>query len=129
MRVLQIGPKEKEAIASCIRNAEKHRIPLSEMKKRAAGEGSPVGDNPDFICYVTDGYRVAYSIEEQPVGWCRHISVSVDTPKKLPHIGAFEMIMGEFGFRGGVQDCDKVWVKEITDTLQAVNAVQRYEIS
>ena len=131
-RVLYIGPKEKEAIDNLVKYAEANRISFSEMKELMDGKKPPMGDNPDYICYLTNGYRVVYSIEEQPLGWCRHISISVDTPKKMPSIPAVETIMHEFGFTGTIADCISVWVENDVDVIgvgpvHAANALQKYE--
>lgn len=129
-RVLYIGPKEREAIDKLVDFAEKHRINKDLMQKSMKREWA-AGDDPNYICYIEAGYRIVYSIEEQPIGWCRHLSVSVDDPQKSPHPMAVEMLMKEFGFRGGIQECINVWIEENVhlstgQIVNAVNALQEY---
>jgi hypothetical protein len=125
-RVLFLGEKEKEAIARLIDFAEKNRLSLEYMKSLMAGDRIPPGDNPDYACHITDGYRIVYTIEQHPLFFCRHISISVDDPEKLPSPPAVELIMKEFGFRGGINECLNVWIEEIPG-VKAINALQKYE--
>jgi len=113
--------------------AEAHRFDLETMKKRVSGEllGSP-GDWADFACHLQSDYRCVYSIEEHPMGWCRHLSVSVNSAEKLPNPMAVEMIMHEFGFTGTIHAQKYVWVENNAQTplgkvVSAVNIVQLYD--
>lgn len=131
MSVLVLDPPAKSEIQKVISFAEGNRIDLYEMKKIRDGLRRPVGDFPEYVCFLSDNYRVVYCIEEQPLGWCRHISVSIGQ-KKLPSIPAVELIMDEFGFVPNIQGCVNVWLEEdVTtptgDKVTAVNVLQLYE--
>lgn len=43
------------------------------------------------------GFRANISFEEQPIGLCRHLSISVDRPGQMPSVPAVEMIAQAFG--------------------------------
>ena len=58
------------------------------------------------------GFRAVYSIEEHPIGWCRHLSVSVSTKNRVPSVPAVEMIMHEFGFKGTITEQLNVWLED-----------------
>ena len=45
------------------------------------GEAKPPGDIPGHACTLPVGFKVVYSIENQPGGLYRHLSVSVDGDK------------------------------------------------
>jgi hypothetical protein len=123
MRALVIDEDTKSQIKDIISFAEKHRRDLSTLKKTMEGLVPPVGDILGHSMKIYRGYRAVYSIEEQPCGWCRHLSVSVDAEGKLPSIPAVEVLMGEFGFSGTINDCLNVWVEE----NMAVNILQQVQ--
>jgi hypothetical protein len=109
MRVLLI---DKEKIAVVIKNAEKNKFSKPLMYERLNGGGICPGDNKSFYCELIDGFKCVFSIEEQSFGWCRHLSVSVNSPDKLPSIPAVELLMQEFGFKEkSLKDC-RVWIEQ-----------------
>jgi len=70
----------------------------------------PVGDNPEHVVHLHDGYRVVFSYEEQPVGLCAHMSISIESGH-APHPAAVETIMEEFGMGKNLRDCLQVWIE------------------
>jgi hypothetical protein len=132
VQVLVIDEDAKKRIAEVVFYAEDNRYNAPKLHALVEGAISPPGDNPELVCYLDGHYRIVYSIEEQPCGWCRHLSVSIDQPNKVPHPSAVEMIMPEFGFKGGLHDCLTVWIESNAPTplgneVDAVNLLQRME--
>ena len=121
MRALIIDDEAKIEINKVLTYAEAHRIDLTATTKMMSGEQDPVGDNALYACYLNDGYRVVFSFEEQPCGWCRHLSVSVDAEDMFPSPPAVELIMKEFHFSGGLNECINVWI----ENEKAVNVLQQ----
>lgn len=124
-----IDEDAKKRIAEVVFYAENNRYNAPKLHALAEGAISPPGDNPEHVCYLDGHYRLVYSIEEQPCGRCRHLSVSADMPDKSPHPLAVEMIMSEFGFDGGIHDCLDVWIEPNVPTplgneADAVNLLQ-----
>jgi len=83
--------------------AEAHRINIHDLMATVGGRLPPVGDDPKRICNFFHGYRVVYSIEQQPgpLDWCHHLSVSVDVPpnsKLGPSVESVMEIARAFGF-------------------------------
>lgn len=111
MRILQIGATEREAIKKLMAYADLNTISLEAIKKTISGGMPGIGDNEDHVLYLHEGFRVVFSYEEQPVGKCAHISISVDDPNKLPHPEAVKMIMAEFGM-GTIEDAINTWAEE-----------------
>ena len=74
---------------------------------------------------IPDHYRLTYSVERQPCGLCRHLSVSVGEPAQslLPHPGALRILGGLFGFMGSLADW-MVWEEKSPEGLRAVNVLQ-----
>lgn len=55
-----------------------------------------------FSAYIPFGYRVVYTLTQVESGLLfRHVSVSVDTPGRLPNIPAVFTLACELGFEGG----------------------------
>lgn len=118
MRPLIIGQDEKVALQKLAKFAEEHPLIVD-----GSIPGVPVGDNPDFVVKLPFGYRVVFSIEDQPGGMVRHLSMSVDTPWKVPNPLAVEMVMQEIGFESPLSDC----IKRFEDTSPAHTAVNVWE--
>ncbi len=128
MRVLVIDDKSKEAIASVRKYAEENHIVITRDSLVVGIK--IVGDDPRYVCYINDGFRVVFSIEDQPSGSYKHISISVDDDEKLPSISAFETIMREFGLIGTIMDGEMVNLEHNLDIptwhgKSAVNFWQR----
>lgn len=81
-----------------------------------------IGDDRGFRCEVPVGFIVCYSIEQQPppLGWCHHVSISVETPGKVPNLAAVALIALEFEIRGDISDCH-LWNEPLPEGRQAVN--------
>jgi hypothetical protein len=104
MRALVIDNDAKARIASLKAHAERNIISLAEMKKLIE-TGNVIGDDDANSIDLFHGFRVVYSLEEHPMGLCHHISISVDTPGKLPNEFAVQAIMDEFGFPLKLRQC------------------------
>lgn len=107
IRPLVIDGEAKAEIARVKAHAEANFITFDEMKAKAEAEVPPpaIGDDPNFSCQLKFGYRVTFSVEKQPMGWCHHISVSVDEKGKYPNEAAVTTIMKEFGMTKPLTDC------------------------
>lgn len=122
-RPLIITDAERAEIARVIAYAERKRFSTADMLARADCKQvrwpehvaedlretdpnrSSMGDDPGFVCKIPVGFRVCFTIEEQPapLDWCRHISISVDEAGMMPHPAAVEMILQAFGYRDGIE--------------------------
>lgn len=109
MRPLLIDDDARKEIARVCQYAEENRVSNREMKNRIEnpGEYCAAGDEPGHVCYFHVGFKCVYSLEEQnqPLGWCRHLSVSVADIEKMPHIEAVKLIMKEFGITKPIEQC------------------------
>jgi len=94
--VLVIGPEEKEKLKKLKETAEANVLSFQTLMS-----GTPIGDNPNHAIYIPADFRVVYSVEEQPnpLGRCRHLSVSVSREGRVPHPASLKMIAEELGFR------------------------------
>lgn len=117
MRMLIIGPEEKKEIVKVIEFAKKNPISEEQLKSGSI----IVGNIQGYVCKMTDGFRIVFSYEHQPIGWCKHISISIPSSEKVPSIPAVEMIIKEFGFTESINDQENVWMEE---EVRAINVIE-----
>jgi hypothetical protein len=135
MSVLIIGATERERIAEIIAYAKANPLPLSlirqgkvddtkllKLEDRKPGFERPTSAHVEF----PGGYRAAYSVEEQPAGFCSHLSISVMNRGRkgmMPSLPVVQMICEEFGvpFPPG-----HFWTEEYDPGEYAVNLVSLY---
>ena len=126
MRPLVIDNDAKAKIAEVIAFAEDHKYPKAYMEMRMTGKAGVPGDMDQYICFLQVGYKCVYTIEEQPepLGWCHHLSISVDNPSRVPSVPAVELLMQEFGItRKLKEEGVLVWVEDTTP--KAVNILAK----
>lgn len=133
-RPLIIGPPERALIAEAIRRAAESPVPLDVTLRFGVGDEISelrLADRPKSFYRPPShgvelqlGYRIAVSFERQPSGLVRHVSISVDTPGKLPSIPAIEWIAKEFGFKNFPILLGKIWLEEFEPGHFAVNLAE-----
>jgi hypothetical protein len=96
---------------------------LAELSRHDINAGASRFDFASHTLDLPFGYRVTFTVEQQPIGFCRHLSVSVSTPRKLPAIAVVEMLMSEFGF---INRLGKVplWTETFDPGHQAINIIE-----
>lgn len=132
MSVLCIGPQDIDRINRAVAEARKQPIPLATLMAgavinkfeialadRKPGFERPESQHVEFI----GGVRASISFEQQPPGLCRHLSVSVPTPGRLPNPVLVEFLCKQFGFRTFPPEA-KFWLEEFDPGHQAVNVIE-----
>lgn len=119
MRPLIIDHK---AIAALKEYAENNVVTTIDMQLTVSGKKKPVGDNPEHVLVLPVDYRIVFSIEAQPAGMVRHISISILGVDAFPNMIAAQLIAKEFGFRYELGSPDtKVWSEEL---IWAINIAE-----
>lgn len=121
MRALVLTPDSRNEIATAIEHARKNPTSLDDLKKIQQG-GTAVGDQDGFTVEIPFGFRVVYSIEQHPIGWCHHISISVDRIGSYPHEQAALEIIKLYGIDCEYGHWNAFWVDEES---QSVNFVMK----
>ena len=140
MRLLIITPEVDKRIAEIIAYSKAHPFTEEMMKEMIAAE-YPAGDNEAHVIEIPMGYRVVYTIEQQPepVGLVVHMSFSVDGPEgAMPNEIAVREIARSFGVTneqqtiglanmwlekidyGGGHSINFLWKVEITDEWREI---------
>lgn len=130
VRPLILDEATREIFRRMIAAAEKNRVNLGQLEAFVAGKGTvkPLGDLlQDQVCTLHFGYKIVFTIEEQKIGWSRHLSCSVtqDKPGVWPNPMAVEMIMKEFGFKCGLRDAYSVYQEP---EFHAINVIELMEV-
>ena len=129
---MSIGPEEVQALRRLRKHAEENPFTLEDMMGRMENpEAGAPGDNPRFVTYIPDGFRVVFTIEEHlqkssglPVR-LRHLSVSAPDEGMAPNFSAMQMIMQPLGFEERLLDSmAKVHVYMENNTI--VNVLEEY---
>jgi hypothetical protein len=135
MAVLMIGATEQQKIAAMIAYAKAHPLLFDVVRKAAVADTvlMKLKDRPPGFerpasqhLVLPGGYRVAYSVEQQPPGLCSHLSISVVGRKekgKMPSPQAIHMIAEEFGVP---YPADKMWMEEFEPGEFAINLVSLF---
>lgn len=100
--------EEKQAMAQVLDYAVKHPIKMPQTVSEAMAL-KPIGDNPRHWTNVKCGkrtYRIVFSIEEQRIGPCRHISISEMTGKRVAADDAQSILLW-FKFRDALPRIDQ----------------------
>jgi hypothetical protein len=136
MAVLMIGAVEREEIAKIIAYAKAHPV-LFELIRQGVMDDTAVLELKDRKRTDTvrpasahimfpGGFHAAFSIEQQPLGLCSHLSISVEGRAKkdaMPSPEAVQMIAEEFGVPF---PADKMWMEEFDPGEFAINLVSLY---
>ena len=118
-RVLEINSETEKDAAKVIKYANEHRYTEAMNKLVASGDLAPAGLDPNFLLHIHDGYRVIYSIEKQPSGWCHHISISVEAKGKYPNEYAVKMILQLFNMLDPERD-QLIWPDEESESVNVL---------
>jgi|GEM_PF-5026299 len=120
MRKLLIDEEARKRIKKVIDYAQKHPI-----RTNILASGFIVGNTASYVCELYDSFRVVFSFEEQPSGWCRHLSVSIPDKTKLPNVPAVGMIMTAFDMskNDNIHDASNIWIDK-DSTPMSVNVIQ-----
>jgi hypothetical protein len=139
MPVLIINDTVRRLANEMVARARAKPIPWSVMRDIAVDDARTLmalADRPaDFDrsaarpehMLISDHYRCAFSVEEQPAGFVRHLSVSVPKPGKVPHIPAVQMLAELFGFSECPPTRGHMWLEEFEPGHQAVNIAELIE--
>lgn len=129
VRVLYIDEAKRAEIEEAVRRAEAKPIPFATLAGAilpdrdviALADRKPGFERPaSEHVLIPRGYRAAFSIEEQPVGLCLHLSISVDKKGKVPNEHAVKEIAAAYG----ITSFDRVWLEEFDPGHHAVNIIE-----
>lgn len=137
MRMLMLGAAEKKQIADLIALARVNPLTPEFIERLSAGfdPADPSTRKPppeviplEFTIDIPEGFRVTYTEEWQPMGLCRHLSVSVADTERVPHPVAIQMLLVEFGFERELGNTQLVYSEVYKNGLTAINIIEPMEM-
>ncbi len=129
-RALILNDATNAEIARVIDFAEHNIFTEEDMLDRVnnPGKHKPPGDIEGHKCFVPIGFRCVFTIEKQPSGWCRHLSISVDTKDKVPSFEATLEMARAFGMEvKTMDDFLHSWLEDIEPGVTAVNVLTKIQ--
>jgi hypothetical protein len=121
MRALIIGPVEEAKIATLKALAETN---VHDAKADMDAVPGAVRDgNARQTIALPIGFSVTYTLERQPIGLCRHLSVSVDKRGHVPSPEAVTMILEAFGMSPW-EEALNIWVENFGRGEKAINVIE-----
>lgn len=134
LRPMVIDEAVKTRLSEIAKLAEENPVDmpaLMESIKTPTGKHQHMRQMTAQTMEIPFGYMVTYSIETgQPVGDCRHMSMSVDNPNNMPHPVALWEIAKLLGFWGELSDVDGMYPEKLFRGVDeamglAINIIQR----
>jgi len=130
---LQITEEDTKEVKKVVQYAEHNKYNIEMIKEIMDGKREPAGLNSEHVKFFHVDYRVVYSIEEHPMGWCRHLSVSVSNKDRYPNPAAVQRIMEVYGITVDINNPEEAFVYEEKDNytpigqqVNAINIITKY---
>ena len=128
MKVLHIDKLSLIEIKKVKEYAEKNIITKQKILNIKDGIELPIGDDPNYVCFVNPFYRVVYSIENQYENKFHHLSISIEEESRIPSIQVVEIILSAFGIKdNNISDQFNIWIENISKDRKAVNVLSYYK--
>lgn len=105
MGIFIIDDKIIESLKTLKEHAEANPFSMEMLEETITGERPIPGDTKEFTRFIPMGFKVVYTIENQDAGMIRHLSMSVDTPGKMPHPHEVIEVMKFLGFEKDIFNC------------------------
>lgn len=133
-RMLAITPEVRTAVAAMRERAAANPvtraeidaigIPAQKIRNLTLADRPPGFERKQKSQFldIDFGFRVAYSVEDQPGGLVGHLSISIDRKGKVPHPAAVVEIARLFDM--SIQSAEYVWLEEFEPGHQAVNLIK-----
>ena len=123
MTLLILGEGENEKLKTLKEYAEQHPVSLDDLFDQVNGERDSVGTMPEYTRHIPDGFKIVFSIEKQPPGDIRHMSVSCK--KEAPPVEAVKLIIEKLGYKHQLESgkCH-IYMEDVDDGVQAVNVIE-----
>jgi len=102
-------------IKRVVEYAKTHKVDYDRVKGMMTGMLPPI-DSQSRYAAVVMGHRCIFAIEEQPLGWCLHLSVLAQHGIEMHDLN---LLMMAFGFHGTV-DLAASWL----DAERSINIVE-----
>lgn len=126
LRPCNITPDIQARAKEVMAYAFEHRETIKSLRDRMSSFTPPPGLNPDHVLEIPIGYKVAYMVEQDEMGWQEHVSIMVSQPKLSPTPDAVVKILGLFDIHFTdvaklLINAKKIWEEKVSATHSAQN--------
>ena len=137
MRIFQIDGDTEHDTKKIIEYAKNNITDKHKAKLMILGDLPCIGEIPDHVLHIHDGYRVVFSIEQHEF-LCNHISISIENEHAFPHPYAVKRILKLFNMNQDLESSLHTWKEEeiiainVNDIgkkkkINAINILQKRE--
>lgn len=123
---LIIDKAAKDRIQNVKRYAHENFLD-ERIMQNIVSEGWAPGDIDGYSCNLDIGFRVVYTVEKHPLGWCRHMSMSLAATDRVPSIHAVDMVLEELSFKGRLAKKDQC-LRVYMEDNGAVNVIEAVDM-
>jgi hypothetical protein len=128
IRPFVISEVEIAAIEKVKKYAHEHPFTKEDIEEMMTGNGKCAGDDRNLRVVIPVDYRVVYSVEHQPAGPFRHISISVSGDGNWPSLIAVDEILGYFDFKVRLNDEENkhsayMWQDNETESINILEQI------
>lgn len=126
MRMLAITPDSQALAQRVVDFANAHPLNIHEIH-RCVRQKVPIAQDKGFSCVIPMGFFCSFTIEQQAMGWVRHVSISLlgcNDKTPIPNPFAIDEILKMFGFTCKYNTASCAWVEDTVDGGKAANFIQ-----
>src|SRR4030042_6150655 len=120
-KLLQINDETRIEIKKVKAYALAHLYDEQWRAEILAGIRETVGDDPNYVMHIHQGYRAVYSVDVDNGHKYHHLSISHE--KGYPGVLEAEMIMELFGMGKNIKDLDNVYMEELTTAVNLIKEI------
>lgn len=122
VRLLQITDETRSEVEKVKAYALEHPFDKEWAEAVIASTRETVGDDPNYLVHIHQGFRVVYSVDVHDGTKHHHLSISHENG--YPGIPEAELILELFGIGKSVHDLDNVWIE---NEMKAINFLKEFQ--
>ena len=100
-----IEPSFVDKIKNIVDFAEANPLCIDDILDMKNGDIPIAGDTEGYYLIDRFGTKIVYTIDVMPECTLRHLSISIDNGKRMPHPAIVQEIITLFGFNSKLEDC------------------------
>ena len=124
VRILTIDDYTLKEVEKVKKYAEEHPCDENYRIMQMAGIFLPVGDNPDHVVHIHQGFRAVYCVSVIKEKCYHHLSISYEEEGRLPQPPEVQVIMNLFGLGEDLHNLDTVWLEEEVEAINLLKEIK-----
>lgn len=112
-----------DRINKMVAHAEANPFSFDDLLDRVNHPELSPGLDEKFQLFIPQAFKIVFTIEHQPPGKARHLSMSVSEKNQLPPIQSVKTIMDLVGFKNKLEACH-VFEEKLEPGYTAINVLE-----